>query len=158
MLSEQSDTRVKLIISPRCGEDGWRGARGQVELAGVLQQHARREAGLDPEVRCFLCRVLALPRFVLVGKLTGTKKQPWSACGVLLSLAEAQHEVEAVVVCGRRRSCLETASGCCPPQHSCLGQARFLMAGDNMLKSFFNISNKRKDFIHPRNKREQRQG
>ena len=31
------------------------------------------------------------------------------------------------------------------------------MAGDNMLKSFFNISNKRKDFIHPRNKREQRQ-
>ena len=100
MLSEQSDTRVKLIIiiSPRCGENGWRGARGQVELAGVLQQHARREAGLDPEVRCFLYRVLALPRFVLVGKLTGTKKQPWSACGVLLSLAEAQHEVEAVVV------------------------------------------------------------
>ena len=98
MLSEQSDTRVKLIISPRCGENGWCGARGQVELAGVLQQHARREACLDPEVRCFLCRVLALPRFVLVGKLTGTKKQPWSACGVLLSLAEAQHEVEAVVV------------------------------------------------------------
>ena len=97
MVSEQSDTCVQLTINPRCGENGWRAARGQVELAGVLQQHARREAGLDPEVRCFLRGVLALPRFVLVGKST-RKSQPWFAFGVLLSLAEPQHEVEAVVV------------------------------------------------------------